>query len=140
MWRIGASRGLLRDLSRGWVALLLCLRSRLEGPYKSTVVVVPAVAATDDSPEIPQHTAVETILNMTPNNKAHFQAEKEAIFMLLIGIGDEIYSTVDACQTANEMWIAIERLLQGESLNIQYVKTNMFWEFGKFTSRDGESM
>ncbi|GJW17982.1 hypothetical protein Tco_0025418 [Tanacetum coccineum] len=24
-------------------------------------------------------------------------------------IGDEIYSTVDACQTANEMWIAIER-------------------------------
>ncbi|GJS07991.1 hypothetical protein Tco_0364787 [Tanacetum coccineum] len=53
---------------------------------------------------------------------------------------DEIYSTVDACNTANEMWIAIERLQQGESLNIQDVKTNLFWEFGKFTSRDGESM
>ncbi|GKB22791.1 hypothetical protein Tco_0862192 [Tanacetum coccineum] len=56
------------------------------------------------------------------------------------GIGDEIYSTVDACKTVNEMWIAIERLQQGESLNIQDVKTNLFWEFGKFTSRDGESM
>ncbi|GJZ93430.1 integrase, catalytic region, zinc finger, CCHC-type containing protein [Tanacetum coccineum] len=32
---------------------------------------------------------------------------------------DEIYSTVDACNTANEMWIAIERLQQGESLNVQ---------------------
>ncbi|GJY75273.1 hypothetical protein Tco_0480389 [Tanacetum coccineum] len=52
----------------------------------------------------------------------------------------EIYSTVDACKTANEMWIAIERLQQGESLNVQDVKTNLFWEFGKFTSRDGESM
>ncbi|GKB18544.1 integrase, catalytic region, zinc finger, CCHC-type containing protein [Tanacetum coccineum] len=77
---------------------------------------------------------------MTPENKEHFQSEKEAIFLLLTGIGDEIYSTVDACNTANEMWIAIERLQQGESLNVQDVKTNLFWEFGKFTSRDGESM
>nr|GEY64118.1 retrovirus-related Pol polyprotein from transposon TNT 1-94 [Tanacetum cinerariifolium]GEY65856.1 retrovirus-related Pol polyprotein from transposon TNT 1-94 [Tanacetum cinerariifolium] len=38
------------------------------------------------------------------------------------------------------MWEAIERLQQGESLNIQDVKTNLFWEFGKFTSKDGELM
>ncbi|GJT64302.1 retrovirus-related pol polyprotein from transposon TNT 1-94 [Tanacetum coccineum] len=50
-------------------------------------------------------------------NKLYFQAEKEAIFLLLIGIGDEIYSTVDACNTANKMWIDIDRLQQGESLN-----------------------
>ncbi|GKD50900.1 hypothetical protein Tco_1279876, partial [Tanacetum coccineum] len=36
--------------------------------------------------------------------------EKEAIHLLLVGIGDEIYSTVDACKTAHEMWIAIKRL------------------------------
>ncbi|GJX13573.1 hypothetical protein Tco_0205331 [Tanacetum coccineum] len=77
---------------------------------------------------------------MSEENKLYFKAEKEAIFLLLTGIGDEIYSTVDACNTANEMWTAIERLQQGESLNIQDVKTNLFWEFGKFTSRDGESM
>ncbi|GKC16235.1 hypothetical protein Tco_1013017, partial [Tanacetum coccineum] len=28
----------------------------------------------------------------------------------------------------------------GESLNKQDVKTNLFWEFGKFTSRDGDSI
>nr|GEV95680.1 hypothetical protein [Tanacetum cinerariifolium]GEW22849.1 hypothetical protein [Tanacetum cinerariifolium] len=38
------------------------------------------------------------------------------------------------------MWEAIERLQQGESLNIQDVKTNLFWEFRKFTSNDGETM
>ncbi|GJZ44656.1 hypothetical protein Tco_0591911 [Tanacetum coccineum] len=43
--------------------------------------------------------------------------EKEAINLLLTGIGDEIYSTVDACKTSHDMWIAIERLQQGESLN-----------------------
>ncbi|GKC15548.1 hypothetical protein Tco_1012330 [Tanacetum coccineum] len=77
-------------------------------------------------PAVQQHTVIETVLNMTPENKEHFLSEKEAIFLLLTGIGDEIYSTVDACNTANEMWIAIERLQQGESLNVQDVKTNLF--------------
>nr|GEU89191.1 hypothetical protein [Tanacetum cinerariifolium] len=68
-------------------------------------------------------------MNMSPANKAYFESEKEAIQLILTGIGDEIYSTVDACQTAQEMWEAIKRLQQGESLNIQDVKTNLFWEF-----------
>nr|GEV18066.1 putative reverse transcriptase domain-containing protein [Tanacetum cinerariifolium] len=97
-------------------ALRKCI---LSGPYKPTTVLVQAVAATDDSLTIPEHTTVETPMNMSLENKAHFQAKKEAIHLILIGIGDEIYSTVDACQTAQEMWKAIERLQQGESLNIQ---------------------
>ncbi|GJR86422.1 hypothetical protein Tco_0210433 [Tanacetum coccineum] len=60
---------------------------------------------------------------MTAENKLYFQAEKEAIFLILTGIGDEIYSTVDACNTAKEMWTAIERLQQGESLNVQDITT-----------------
>nr|GEU62191.1 putative ribonuclease H-like domain-containing protein [Tanacetum cinerariifolium] len=89
------------------------------GPYTPTVVVVPAVPATDDSLAVPKHTIVETPMNMYPENKAHYQSEKEAIHLILTGIGDEIYSTIDACKTAQEMWEAIERLQQGESLNIQ---------------------
>ncbi|GKD25913.1 hypothetical protein Tco_1232127 [Tanacetum coccineum] len=77
---------------------------------------------------------------MSPENKAYYELEKEAIHLLLTRIWDEIYSMVDACKTAHEMWIAIERLQHGESFNIQDVKTNLVWEFGKFTSHDGESM
>ncbi|GKD51174.1 hypothetical protein Tco_1280150 [Tanacetum coccineum] len=62
------------DTKQNGDALRKCI---LEGPYKPTTVVVPAVAATDDSPEIPEHTAYETILNVTPTNKAHFEAEKK---------------------------------------------------------------
>ncbi|GJQ97820.1 hypothetical protein Tco_0008959 [Tanacetum coccineum] len=35
---------------------------------------------------------------------------------------------------------AIERLKQGESINVQDLETNLYWEFGKFTLRDGESL
>ncbi|GJY76356.1 hypothetical protein Tco_0481472 [Tanacetum coccineum] len=75
-------------------ALRKCI---LTGPYIPTMVTTPAVPATEDSPEVPAKTSVETVLNMTPENKAHYESEKEAIHLILTGIGDEIYSTVDAC-------------------------------------------
>nr|GEX55681.1 hypothetical protein [Tanacetum cinerariifolium] len=56
------------------------------------------------------------------------------------GIDNDIFSTVNACLNACEMWKAIERLKQGESINVQDLETNLYWEFGKFTSRDGESL
>ncbi|GKB13337.1 hypothetical protein Tco_0847260 [Tanacetum coccineum] len=118
-------------------ALRKCI---LQGPYTPSTVTIPVVHATGNTPAILEQTTVETILNMSPKNKSHYESEKEAIHLLLNGIRDEIYSTVDACKTAHEMWIAIERLQQGESLNIQDVKTNLFWEFGKFTSHNGESI
>ncbi|GJT74980.1 hypothetical protein Tco_1041705 [Tanacetum coccineum] len=41
---------------------------------------------------------------------------------------------------AMRCWKPLERATQGESLNVQDVKTNLFWKFRKFTSRDGESI
>nr|GEX28106.1 hypothetical protein [Tanacetum cinerariifolium] len=81
-------------------ALRKCI---LSGPYKPTTVLVQAVVTIDDSPAIPEHTTVKIPMNMSPENKAYFQAEKEAILLILTGIRDEIYSTVDACQTAQEI-------------------------------------
>ncbi|GJR16910.1 hypothetical protein Tco_0965437 [Tanacetum coccineum] len=41
-----------------------------------------------------------------------FNAEAEAVQIILIGIDNDIYSTVDACPNACEMWKAIERLIK----------------------------
>nr|GEV97093.1 hypothetical protein [Tanacetum cinerariifolium] len=94
--------------------------------HNNIMAAVQAVKATDDSPAVPEHTTIETPMNMSSKNKAHFLAEKEAIHLILIGIRDDIYSTVDACQTAQEIWEAIERLQQGESLNIQDLEWSRF--------------
>nr|GEZ51713.1 hypothetical protein [Tanacetum cinerariifolium] len=80
-----------------------------EGPYKPTTVLVHVVEATDNSSAVAEHTIVETPGNMSPENKAHFLAEKEAIHLILTRIGDDIYSIIDAFQTAQEIWEAIER-------------------------------
>nr|GEY94099.1 hypothetical protein [Tanacetum cinerariifolium] len=61
-------------------ALRKCI---LSCPYKPTTILVQAIEATDDSPAIPKHTTVETPLNLSPENKAHFEAKKEAIHLIL---------------------------------------------------------
>ncbi|GJQ99328.1 hypothetical protein Tco_0522313 [Tanacetum coccineum] len=78
-------------------------KSILSGPYVPSTVLVQAIAVTEGNPTIQQHTTIETVLNMTPENKEHFLSEKEAIFLLLTSIGDDIYSTVDACKTAPQL-------------------------------------
>ncbi|GKB01919.1 hypothetical protein Tco_0829963 [Tanacetum coccineum] len=93
-------------------ALRKCI---LEGLYKISTVTIPSQHAIDDSPAVEKQTVLETLSNMSSENKAHYDAEKEAIHLILTGIKVEFYSTVDACKTAHEMWIAIERLQQVSS-------------------------
>ncbi|GJR94648.1 hypothetical protein Tco_0266822 [Tanacetum coccineum] len=47
-------------------ALRKCI---LDGPYQPTIVTIPVVPATKNSPEFPKRTAVETVSTMSPENK-----------------------------------------------------------------------
>ncbi|GJZ31268.1 hypothetical protein Tco_0576315 [Tanacetum coccineum] len=83
---------------------------------------------------------IENYKNVSQDIKNQLDAEVEAVQIILTGIDNDIYSTVDACLNACKMWKEIERLKQGESINVQDLETNLYWEFGKFTFRDGETL
>ncbi|GJT90286.1 hypothetical protein Tco_1079131 [Tanacetum coccineum] len=83
---------------------------------------------------------MENYKNVSQDIPNQLNAKAEAVHIILTGIDNDIYSTVDACPNACKMWKAIERLKQGGSINVQDLETNLYWEFGKFTSRDGESL
>ncbi|GJW45273.1 retrovirus-related pol polyprotein from transposon TNT 1-94 [Tanacetum coccineum] len=110
--------------------LRLCI---LEGPYVMTEITVPTKPTTNTKEAVPEYNVLETYKNTTPKKHAYFNAEAEAIHMILSVIRDDIYSIVDACTTVKEMWVAIKRLQQGESLNKQDVKTNIFMTVVKQT-------
>nr|GEZ58806.1 hypothetical protein [Tanacetum cinerariifolium] len=67
---------------------------------------------TETSEAVEEHSEIETVVNTSDANKAHFKAEKKVIHMLLTRIRDKIYSTIDVCNIAHEMWIAIERMVK----------------------------
>nr|GEV92630.1 hypothetical protein [Tanacetum cinerariifolium] len=83
---------------------------------------------------------METYKNVSQDIRDQLNAEAEAVQIILTGIDNDIYSTVDACPNACEIWKAIERLKHSESINVQDLETNLYWEFKKFTSHDGESL
>ncbi|GJW57248.1 hypothetical protein Tco_0103979 [Tanacetum coccineum] len=60
---------------------------------------------------------IKRYINTKPNNELIKWTEKTV--PVAEGIDNDIYSTVDACPNACEMWKAIERLKQGESINVQ---------------------
>nr|GFA26317.1 hypothetical protein [Tanacetum cinerariifolium] len=93
----------------------------------------------DGNPTTATHQVFETLQNVEQVIRDRLNAKVEAVQIILTGIDNDIYSTVDACPNSYEMWKAIERLKQGESINVQDLETSLFWEFGKFTSLDGES-
>nr|GEY24329.1 hypothetical protein [Tanacetum cinerariifolium] len=103
-------------------------------------VTYPEVLPTDDHPGRRAKTKLETYCTVGEHTKKRIDAEAEAVHIILTWIDNNIYSIVDACANAKEMWLAIERFMHDENINKQDVETNLYWAFGKITSRDGESL
>ncbi|GJY26572.1 hypothetical protein Tco_0401298 [Tanacetum coccineum] len=86
--------------------------------YQWTEKTVPV---TEGSSETTTKRYMENYKNVSQDIRDQLNAEAEAVQIILIGIDNDIYSTVDACPNACEMWKAIERLKQdGESLESYY--------------------
>nr|GEZ16671.1 hypothetical protein [Tanacetum cinerariifolium] len=109
-------------------------------PTSTKLLVEKPILDAEGNPTTATEKVFETYQNVKQEIRDQLNAEAEAVQIILTGIDNDSYSTVDACLNAYEMWKAIERLKQGESINVQDLETNLFWEFGKFTSLDGESL
>nr|GEV55311.1 hypothetical protein [Tanacetum cinerariifolium] len=108
-------------------------------PYKFTWVDK-KVPISKGSPVTRTKLYMETYKTVSQDIHDQLNAKAEAVQIILTGIDNDIYSTIDACPNACEMWKAIKRLKQGESINVQDLENNLYWEFGKFTSQDGKSL
>ncbi|GKA38434.1 hypothetical protein Tco_0730985 [Tanacetum coccineum] len=112
----------------------------MEAGSKDHPLMLAPVPVAKGSSETTTERYMENYKNVSQDIRDQLNAKVEAIQIILTRIDNDIYSTVDAYPNACEMWKAIERLKQGESINVQDLETNLYWEFGKFTSRDGESL
>ncbi|GJW96804.1 hypothetical protein Tco_0178612 [Tanacetum coccineum] len=137
-WRSRFLQGLMQNKQPNGDALRKCI---LKGPYTPTFVTTPAVPATEDSPAVPEQTTVETVTNMTPENRVHFESEKEAIHLILTGIGDEILlMLIENVRPAPRIVESLDWLQQGESTEYSRCQDKLILGFGQFTSHDGETI
>ncbi|GJY11593.1 hypothetical protein Tco_0380902 [Tanacetum coccineum] len=70
----------------------------------------------------------------------HYEAEIEAMNLILISIPNDIYNSVDACTTAQAMWQRVERLMRGTVQNKVDRETRFNNEFDQFVAEPGEAL
>ncbi|GJY39512.1 hypothetical protein Tco_0425876 [Tanacetum coccineum] len=70
----------------------------------------------------------------------HYEAEIEAMNLILISIPIDIYNSVDAYKTAQAMWKRVERLKRGTVQNKVERKTRFNNEFDQFVVEPGETL
>ncbi|GJZ54919.1 hypothetical protein Tco_0610112 [Tanacetum coccineum] len=73
---------------------------------------------------------MESYKTVSNEIRSQLDVKAEVVQIILTWIDNDIYSIVDACPNACEIWKAIERLKQGKSINVQDLETNLYWEFG----------
>ncbi|GJR72057.1 retrovirus-related pol polyprotein from transposon TNT 1-94 [Tanacetum coccineum] len=66
--------------------------------------------------------------------------EPEADDQAILGLPEDIYASVDSCETAQEIWIRVQQMMKGSDIGILEKKAKLFNEWERFTSTDGESI
>nr|GEV93071.1 retrovirus-related Pol polyprotein from transposon TNT 1-94 [Tanacetum cinerariifolium] len=66
-------------------------------------------SVSEGSSETTTERYMENYMNVSQDIRDQLNAEAEAVQIILTGIYNDIYSTVDACPNACEMWKAVER-------------------------------
>ncbi|GJT84417.1 hypothetical protein Tco_1058759 [Tanacetum coccineum] len=98
-------------------------------PYK-----MKDISATDTAVARPQ-----TKDDLTGDDLKQYEADIEAMNLILLSIPNDIYNSVDACKNARDMWVRVKRLMQGTELSKIERESRFLNEFDKFTSKSGES-
>ncbi|GJR89532.1 hypothetical protein Tco_0213543 [Tanacetum coccineum] len=70
----------------------------------------------------------------------HYEANIEAMNLILISIPNDIYNYVDACTTTQAIWQRVERLMRGTIQNKVDRETRFNNEFDQFVAESGEEL
>ncbi|GJX46506.1 gag-pol polyprotein [Tanacetum coccineum] len=70
----------------------------------------------------------------------HYEAEIEAMNLIIISIPNDIYNYVDACTAAKSIWQRVERLVRGTVQNQVDRETRFNNEFNQFVAEPGEAL
>ncbi|GKA59682.1 hypothetical protein Tco_0758995 [Tanacetum coccineum] len=80
-------------------------------PVKGSPYVIKDIPDPTSPPDVPR-TKKQTKADLKGDDKKRFEADTDAMNMILLGIPNDIYNFVDACQNAMAVWNRVQRLMQ----------------------------
>ncbi|GJR87574.1 retrovirus-related pol polyprotein from transposon TNT 1-94 [Tanacetum coccineum] len=80
------------------------------------------------------------MISSAENDIKRMDADDQAIQTILLGLPEDVYATVDSCETTKEIWERVRQMMKGLDIWEQEKKAKLFNEWEKFTSTDEESI
>nr|GEX86303.1 retrovirus-related Pol polyprotein from transposon TNT 1-94 [Tanacetum cinerariifolium] len=73
---------------------------------------------------------VQTNDELTKKELKQIDPDDQAIQTILLSLSEDIYATVDSCETAQEIWLRVQQMMKGSDIEIQEKKAKLFneWE------------
>nr|GEY24456.1 hypothetical protein [Tanacetum cinerariifolium] len=66
---------------------------------------------------------VQTDDELTKKELKQIEADDQAIQTILLGLLEDIYTAIDSCETAQEIWLRVQQTMKGFDIGIQEKKT-----------------
>ncbi|GJY83524.1 hypothetical protein Tco_0496900 [Tanacetum coccineum] len=109
----------------------------VHGPYVRRMIPEPG----DPDREVPVAETFheQTDEDLTEKEVKQMEVDDQAIQIILMGLSEDIYTAVDSCEIAQEIWLRVQQMMKGSDIGIQDKKTKLFNEWEWFTSTDEES-
>nr|GFC28595.1 hypothetical protein [Tanacetum cinerariifolium] len=101
------------------------------GPYVRRMIDTPGEP--DLPVPFPESLHEQTDEELTETDIKRMDADDQAI-----GLPEDVYASVDSCETANEIWERVRQMIKGSDIGEHEKKANLFNEWEKFTSTGGE--
>nr|GEV87261.1 hypothetical protein [Tanacetum cinerariifolium] len=130
-----------------WSSHLLCYaknrpsgklihNSIINGPYVRRMIPEPG----DANREVPVNETfyIQTDDELTEKELKQIKPDDQAIQTILLGLTKDIYAAVDSCETAQEIWLRVKKMMKGADIGIQEKKAKLFNEWEMFTSNERE--
>ncbi|GKA15009.1 hypothetical protein Tco_0694756 [Tanacetum coccineum] len=92
------------------------------------------------NPDNPQEEIIEPLSKMNEGNKKQYIADVKVMSYIHQAIPNDIYSSVDACTNAKDMWERIKRLMFGFDVTSHVRHSHLIDEFDKFALKEEESL
>nr|GEX83251.1 retrovirus-related Pol polyprotein from transposon TNT 1-94 [Tanacetum cinerariifolium] len=83
---------------------------------------------------------VQTDDQLSDKELKQIEADDQTIQTILLGLPEDIYASIDSCETAQEIWLRVQQMMIGSDIGIQEKKAKLFNKWERFTSNEGESI
>ncbi|GKF78363.1 hypothetical protein Tco_0233931 [Tanacetum coccineum] len=77
---------------------------------------------------VPETFHEQTDDELTKAEIKQMEVDDQAIQTILLGLLEAIYAAVDSCETAHEIWLRVQQMMEGSDIRIQVKKAKLFNE------------